>query len=112
MQRRLSEMQQESSDLQQQLTSSNSAHDRATTELKKEQGTSQRLQQECNELKQTCAGFKGEVNSLLADLQEQGTTITTLEEERDALRDQVVMELRIVPLSPRYIVALCFSRAV
>lgn len=85
----LEEKSQECSSLQQQLAASNAARESAESSLKNEQATSQKLLHKHNELKTTCEEFKGEVNSLLADLQEQTSTIKTLEEERDALRSQV-----------------------
>lgn len=85
----LGEKGQECSGLQQQLAASNTARESAETSLKNERAISQKLHQEHDELQATCEAFKGEVNSLLADLQEHTSTIKTLEEERDALRSQV-----------------------
>ena len=56
---------------------------------KKEQENSQQLQQELEETRQTCEAFKGEVTSLLTDLQEQGEMIRKVEAEKDVLRNQV-----------------------
>ena len=89
LQRRVSEVEGERTTLQQQLVTSDAARETTETALKASEATCHKLQQECNELKQTCVEFKGEVNSLLADLQEQGVSIRGLEEERDALREQV-----------------------
>lgn len=91
----LGEKGQECSGLQQQLAASNSALESAETSLKNEQAISQKLHQERDELQATCEAFKGEVNSLLADLQEHTSTLKALEEERDALRSQVLTTVDI-----------------
>ena len=60
---------------------------------KKEQENSQQLQQELEETRQTCEAFKGEVTSLLTDLQEQGEMIRKVEAEKDVHRNQVYRAL-------------------
>ena len=70
-----------------------SARETLSATLKEEQGRTQQLKLECEELKHTCEEYKVEVNSLLQDLQEHTTNITSLEGERDQLKQQVYIQV-------------------
>ena len=89
LERRLGEVQQECEGLKQELAIASAARDAAELALKTEQSTSQKLQKDCDELKQTCEDYTGEINSLLRDLTDHANTIKTLEEKRGALQQQV-----------------------
>ena len=86
---RLVETEKVTTGVQQQLALSEDGRGKAEMSLKSEQVAAQKHQHICNELKQTCEDYTGEINSLLKDLDEHTNTIKTLEEERDTLREQV-----------------------
>lgn len=89
LQRDYKQLQQQNTNLTDQLTAAASTREAAELALKSEQSSTARLKQENSELKMTCENYTVEINSLLRDLDEHTASISTLTEERDKLKSQV-----------------------